>query len=387
MRNAECYSHSPRSGALTQSPAPRPQPQRAAFTLVELLITITIISILAALVLGVAAMAGETAREARSKQLITRIHTLLMDHYDSFRNRRVEIKGTYTGKDLASARLVATREMLQLELPDRWSDIALEVTPSKLDSRADEGRTAPYYNPLFLSQRTGMSSVYWRRYNTIAEKLEPLDSNDDNNNSVPDGIDALLANQSAECLYMIVTLACGDGEARSQFNQNDIGDVDGDGAPEFIDGWGKPIEFLRWAPGYYSPAQLSLARLKDVGEFAIKNSQNAAQAAADAIAADHDPFDTFRVDTYTASDWSNSVMPRGFRLLPLVVSAGRDEELGMQFYYGFANRGTLTSTPLLPYPYADADTSAANHQSVGDKLDDTITDNITNHLIEYEKRR
>ncbi len=41
-----------------------------AFTLVELLVTITIISILASLILGVAAMAGETARKRVPSSLL-----------------------------------------------------------------------------------------------------------------------------------------------------------------------------------------------------------------------------------------------------------------------------------------------------------------------------
>ena len=48
-------------------------------TLVELLVAMAIISILAALLVGVAATAGATAREARTKSLVARLHTLLAD--------------------------------------------------------------------------------------------------------------------------------------------------------------------------------------------------------------------------------------------------------------------------------------------------------------------
>ena len=47
-----------------------------------------------------------------------------------------------------------------------------------------------------------------------------------------------------------------DPEAREQFNESEIGDVDEDGCPEFIDGWGRPIMFLRWAPGFRSDLQM-----------------------------------------------------------------------------------------------------------------------------------
>ena len=39
-------------------------------------------------------------------------------------------------------------------------------------------------------------------------------------------------------------------EAMSQFGENEIKDLDGDHWPVFIDGWGNPIMFLRWAPGF-----------------------------------------------------------------------------------------------------------------------------------------
>ena len=74
-----------------------------------------------------------------------------------------------------------------------------------------------------------------------------------------------LKNQSAECLYMIVINACGDGEAKTLFSESTIGDTDGDGAPEFLDGWGHPISFLRWAPGFVSDIQLNVNDLSTYG--------------------------------------------------------------------------------------------------------------------------
>ena len=47
---------------------------------------------------------------------------------------------------------------------------------------------------------------------------------------------------------MIVSM--GSPEAMEQFSQSEIGDTDHNGYPEFLDGWGKPIFFLRWAPGF-----------------------------------------------------------------------------------------------------------------------------------------
>ena len=35
-----------------------------------------------------------------------------------------------------------------------------------------------------------------------------------------------------------------------------IGDTDDDGAPEFLDGWGRPIEFIRWPTGFAERSDL-----------------------------------------------------------------------------------------------------------------------------------
>ncbi|MEM1305861.1 MAG: prepilin-type N-terminal cleavage/methylation domain-containing protein, partial [Planctomycetota bacterium] len=134
----------PHSGSVVEtrrnphSPRANSCPRRAV-TLVELLIAITILAILAGLILGVGAVAAETAREAQTESTIARIHTLLMDHYDTFRNRRVSLNDNYgtaldnapsyditglnSGQLLALGRTAGTRELLKIELPDRWSDV------------------------------------------------------------------------------------------------------------------------------------------------------------------------------------------------------------------------------------------------------------------------
>jgi prepilin-type N-terminal cleavage/methylation domain-containing protein len=276
--------------------------RRSAVTLIELLIVMLIISILAGLILGVAAVAGETARQRQSEHTVLRLHKLLMEHYDTYKTRRVEIrdevlqgitaKGAQKGRLLASARLHALRELMLMEIPDRWSDITLGPPSS-----------APLY-PFFLdisstsTGRTPLSAIYLRRYQQYAAAA---------NTSAKQ--QALFANQGAECLYLIITLACGDGEARSQFGEDSIGDTDGDGAYEFLDGWGRPISFLRWAPGFDSLVQIN------ANKFLPLPVSQAWQAEADG---DHDPFDLYRMDR------------PAFRLVPLIFSAGRDESYGIQ---------------------------------------------------------
>jgi hypothetical protein len=53
--------------------------------------------------------------------------------------------------------------------------------------------------------------------------------------------------QQAKCLYLWVMTAI--PEAKTMFKASEIADVDGDGWKCFVDGWGNPIGYLRWAHG------------------------------------------------------------------------------------------------------------------------------------------
>ena len=78
--------------------------------------------------------------------------------------------------------------------------------------------------------------------------------------------------------------ATGDGEARSMFKETDVADTDGDGAMEFVDGWGNPIHFVRWPRGYSSYSSLMFSsNLNDQDDRLEENNK----------INDHDPFEYF----------------------------------------------------------------------------------------------
>ena len=133
----------PRAGVAPTPDSRLLTPSRRGVTLVELMITIMIISILAAAVLGVAAVAGETAREAKTRNVVARLHTLLMEQYGTYASRRIKLQSSVVnsinalnansavkGRLRAEARLYALREMILMEVPDRWSDVLLNSVPS-----------------------------------------------------------------------------------------------------------------------------------------------------------------------------------------------------------------------------------------------------------------
>ncbi|MGI9457354.1 MAG: type II secretion system protein [Aeoliella sp.] len=366
-------------------PSPFPFPPSSAFTLIELLVVIGILGILSALILGVAAGAGERGREARTKAMIARLHTLVMEQYDTYKDRRAPLSDQVVsainmgvnsrtrGAVTAEARLYALRELMIMEIPDRWSDVLLTGV---VGAPASVSPRLPLYmkstSSSFHRGPTPLIEAYRRQYYAIANGTNSL-------TGVANTIDNILDNQGAECLYMVVMFATADGEARSLFNEQSIGDVDGDGAPEFLDAWGRPINFLRWAPGFESDLQANANNYVDDTSWTTWISQ------ADV---DHDPFDLFRND------------PFAFRVVPLIFSAGSDESYGLRTIkpsvtwrtanfalnsttWGTQNRRTYIAqtSRVTPFQTFTGDSETAFYGTI---RDDTAADNIHNHNITSE---
>ena len=121
---------------------------------------------------------------------------------------------------------------------------------------------------------------------------------------------------SATLLYLTITNA--SAEAREQFQSNEI-KTDLYNWPFFADGWGRPIVWIRWAPGcssnlpggtaYYNTSTTALPAGTNLsGGFSDIQSGN--------YLTDHDPFDPRNLQ----ADPSNLVN-QAFRLIPLVLSA------------------------------------------------------------------
>ena len=289
-----------------------PSPIPRGFTLVELLVTITIIGILAGMMLGALQMARQTAREAATKATIAKLNNIIMQRYESYMTRRVPIQiPPSTPPPLAARlRLYAIRDLMRMEMPDSLADITAPPIPSLAAAN-------PALHQLYFANQP--TTVF----------------------------------ESAQCLYKVVSM--GSPEAMEQFNQSEIG-VTSDGHPVFIDGWGTPICWLRWAPGFSSPAS-------DI-------------QTGDA-ASDSDPFDPRRLDFDPTQP-----MARGFHLIPLICSAGPDKMFGLQGLADGPNSSrsiVVPSTAPGPNPYVDLRLGApattapdAGHHH----------DNITNHHIE-----
>jgi len=270
------------------------------FTLVEMLITITIIGMLAAIALGGLNYARQMAREAATKATIAKLHNIIMEKYESYQTRRAAItitsldgtafNGNLNPTQFAQIRLAAIRDLMRMEMPERWNDVS--DAPASLSYAV----SSPYLpkGAFATWQRSTLALAYGAMYQAKPPSTNPSD-----------------AYSHAKCLYMIVAA---NPENLEQFSRSEI-TVGSDGWPMFVDGWGKPIYFLRWAPAFsYSCSYWYPPRKPSDPPPPIQQGYNGSSdiQLGDAQK-DHDPLDSRKVD------------PGGFKLIPLIYScAGRD---------------------------------------------------------------
>lgn len=275
---------------------------RRGFTLVEIAVVLVILSILGSLMLAGLNVARARSKADKTRLTLSKISSVINTHSDSYLERSVPLLGT-TRVQLATSRLVNRRILQVYEMPDCWPDVMNGVA-----AVTGVSATVPLY------ARTGTV----RGYAAYKQAINPS-----------------LTNQSAECLYMIVARSGFDPYAIEQFRNDEIGDTDNDGAMEFLDHWGRPIIFLRWAPGFspYSDVQIPNATTN------------------------HDPMDTERVDA------------TAYALIPLIVSGGDDGLTGLE----------ITTGGWLPLSLESIVTSGSNAGAPSTSTPLAHRDNITSH--------
>ena len=374
---------------------------RRSFTLTELMIVTAIITVLASSTLFALFGVVEQAKEKRTQAQVLKIHALVMQRWETYRSRKVPIL-IPPGADIgvrAAIRLHAIRDLMRMELPDRITD--LEITP------------APFPNPdptrgVFSSLVVRPPSL-WQNYRRRAgfDRNLPAVNNWPVQTGRPAKFRWSVSHQQAECLYLILAaIQDGDTTALDYFKESEIADTDGDGMPEIVDAWGRPIQFLRWAPGFATTAGpdnevangpnpgWGVANTDDDQDGVIDNISEMGWAGSDDRSElqdrnselSPDNFDPLRRDPR----WENSgpfLSP--FMLYPLVFSAGPD---GIYDIATEDNRGTVLSYPFTTHPfnsnrvYPNDPYVLVGQVQIGKPFDVAedgevnSQDNITNHL-------
>jgi prepilin-type N-terminal cleavage/methylation domain-containing protein len=357
---------------------------RRGFTLVELLVTITIMAILAGMVSGALIVTRQSARIGATKATITKLHTIIAAKYESYHTRRVPIDllGYGTNPGMAAAiKMLAVRDLMRWEIPERVTDLFVvdasgNPTSVRLANPTLSGLNLGGFN-YTATTLPAILNAYTARVNGVSPGWA---------NSASRGL------ASAECLYMIVTMLCGP-EARRQFHQSEMGDTNGNGLPEFLDGWGRPIYFLRWAPAFNdSDLQPNLVT-DDELNATTPGSEIGAWTSATATARrqyeatnDHDRLDPRQVNMAQPGD--SPYVPNGSRLVPLIYSAGSDGEYGIASYpvTGIYVWGEVQlASPPNRIRYFGTDYQSAWGLPVRNAVGDWVHfDNLHNHRVEAE---
>lgn len=333
---------------------------RRGFTLVELLIVITIIGIIAALSMAALMGAAEDGRRARARAQVAKLDQLISEKWNSYRFRQMPVRIPAKSRPVFSnrIRLDVMRELQRLEMPDRLTDILDDpISPVPAIQDPTAGGILP--QPLPAVTRS------YRR------KVTPLAA-------------SRLSYDQAEMLYLIIAdMRDGDKSALGYFMNSEIGDLDDDGMYELLDPWGQPIMFLRWAPGH-SKATVSDAELAgkvnppapqiDVAVSTFQLPDGLTKA---------DTFDPLKADPRWGTGDNSGFKP--FQLRPLIFSGGQDKVYDIYTDTGTGtHHASLTSPPNDPYamPGTNGLWLGTPYDVAGDGLDHG--DNITNHAIEIE---
>jgi prepilin-type N-terminal cleavage/methylation domain-containing protein len=332
---------------------------RRAFTLAELMIVITIIGILAGLSFSAFSGTMNLARQQRTGSIINKIDQLISERWEGYRTRAIPLRIAATSAKGASrtnalTRLTALRELMRFELPDRISDLC---NPAELkDLVADNTlNTIANFSGANTSALNNLSiPALARAYKRRAGRVILISGG------------WSMANESSECLYLILsTMRDGDKSALDYFDPTEIGDTDGDGMLEILDGWGTPIQFLRWPAGYAEQpgkdGAWGQATKDDDGQNGIDDPGEAGWAGSDDLTVNTiqtrnylkapDPFDPGRVDPR----WqATGLITYPYAIYPLIFSAGPDKSFDINLATAVVYSATASSsTKTLAVPPSD----------------------------------
>jgi len=218
---------------------------RQAFTLVELLVVGAIILILVALTLFAMSMVTASTKITKTRTTIQKIDTAMQHIFGTYEDKFVVIKKkvaadyptpTFSEEEQQKIAAHFIRDTMRMEMPSSWA----EVYDSAVNPHTPLG-PIKITETDYAVEESPLLKYYWKAYET-AEKTP---------------------NRAALLFLVIQNL---HPEALEAFHGSEVADTDGDGLLEFVDAWGKPIQFLRWAPAF-SDSDLQQDVLKMAGDF------------------------------------------------------------------------------------------------------------------------
>ena len=331
--------------------------RRPGLTLVELLVSISLITVVSSMFLVAYRAAATEASNIRTQSTIRKISEVLVSRMQEYENYPIQFARSpgnafaipvpgnavpalpstadeYEPKGILLERLrvMLLREMIAQEMPDYYQDIKISgpivknywtglvavgpnanAGPQAIVVTASESPRAAR-----LKARLNQANPNW------ASKIELLYQAPPDPNSKSE-LERELTRSNAEFLYLIVEDSILNGSpAIELFGKSEIGDTDGDGLLEFLDSFRQPICWVRWPTGFPETTRFHPDLLDP--SFNINGFANYAFS---------DPLDPRKADPgYRIKSQSTKVYKPSAMAFPLVISSGPDQDADGAYGFG-----------------------------------------------------
>lgn len=319
-----------------------------AFTLIELLIVIAIVVLIVTLTVGSLMVLPTRARVRSTEGLISKLDMSLTHKLEAIQSRSATIPVTsvdvwLSGGSAQHAKMIALTRTLRQELPERFA-LSYPVPPNK---------PYPLHSPANNSAYPVLGD--WSQI----DLFNPFDSGGPNMNGPVQGTGELPTvarvfsaamnevvakgtfathdpkTTRAEALYLILA-GSATGDSGVEFGPNEVDDTDSDGLKEFVDAFGKPIQFFLFPTHYTLPdaSQLPKSNAHDPNQILTDSSAGGWWASAGdrrrpferlfhSVSHPHYPYQTW------LSPITSGTLPRSYGFRPLIISPGPDGALGL----------------------------------------------------------
>ena len=349
----------------------------SGFTIIELLVVISLMAILGGMSLVALRGAQQDAFVAKTRATIRKIQSIIDSRYEQYRYMDLDYvvtTGSEQSNRLPVARLAAptvlpiggesdgvlhsrirlqlVRDLMRMELPDCPGDVfALESGGLAFRGERDgflTGYTHATAGPIYVQLKG--SAKYGQLSAALLQRIESFHLSQGRTSLDPFPI--IETNFNAELLFLVVEQSYVAGSYGIEaFGTSEIADTDNDGMRELIDAWGNPIQWLRWPAGYYDDPLISQEEslLAVSGSRALVSRYNP-DPFANSLAA-FDDLDPTNSD-YGFSTSIPANRPTG-PLRPLIISPGPDGQTGLRFFWTGHNERTAPAyagTPAIPSP-------------------------------------
>jgi prepilin-type N-terminal cleavage/methylation domain-containing protein len=342
---------------------------RRGFTIVELMMVVGILLFLIAASAVVVRNIGNTAREKATIATITKVNGLLTERIESMRKALNSTKNN-----------------------DQLSQLVVQKY-NTLRARSDiKGKASAISRPVV--EIMVMKDIFRDNFPQMGGESPSIDAAmGPNAGKITGSADGGISN-SSEYLYHVLTQHDIYGVSpvgEDNFSPSEIADTDADGLKEFVDGWGKPLRFYRWPTRLIKPDGSTVTNASRRAARALISSLPPAPSSglneADPLNIDPDDplnrilHDDNRLGGLLAPLFNTTTgFPAAYTLpeyatpatysIPLVVSAGVDDALGLYEPFDATRNGVLCQ------PWNDSDTDGALPATPRSEY---LFDNITNH--------